>query len=412
MSLYSAAQNRAKAENLPNNPTIFQTFMDWVGGETAAGVSVDPDKALSLSTFFMGKTLISEALGQLPFAPHIKSVVNGRKNTKKHKQHPSYRLVARRPHPLISSFNFIKTMQGWACMHDVAYAAIERDGNAQPVSMFPLHPDRVSPKIKSDGRYVYVVDGKEELEFMSVFKILGNTDNGLSPKSRIAIGKEGIGKAIAAQKFGAEFFSKGINVNGFIQHPGRLKDEEAIERLKKSFAQANAKNHGTGLLEEGAEWKPNERNPEDAQLTETEKVDARTAANYLNMPVTMLNQLERGTYNNIEQLTIQFVNHTLIPWARNWEEECWFKLLSEREKKRDDIQFKFNFSGLLRGDMEARAQFYDVLAKVGAYSPNHILEKEDENGYDGGDLHIVSPGAQTVENLNQEPTEEDDEESI
>lgn len=410
MSIFAAAESRAqtRAERrsvFPNNPLTWAMGM-LPSGKTKSGVDVTVDNALSLSTVFMAKTLISEAIAQLPFAPYIEEQVEGRTNSNKHKGHFTYPLVAKRPHPYISAFNFRNVMQSWACLYDDAYAIITRNGNAQATGLLPWHPDMIEPEIQN-GRLVYQItnwDGTQEtVGFMNVFHLVGNTDNGISGKSRIRIGKEGIGKAIAAQEFGAQYFGKGINISGFIKTPKLLKDQDAVERLKKGFVKKYAGRNnafGVGLLEDGAEFEQMETDPEKAQLTETEKVDAREIANRFVMPVTMLNQLERGTYNNVEQLFIQFVNHTLIPWGRRWEQESWFKLLTEREKRADKISFKFNFKGLMQGDSAARAQFYESLAKVGAYSPNKILEKEDENGYDGGDVHIVSPGATSVEEIN------------
>jgi len=380
---------------------------EWFGSQkTQSGIDVTVDKAISLSTFFRAKMLISEGMGMIPFAPKIKEKIteNGkeRTNTRTLKEHFSYPLVSKRPHPLLSSMVFRQVMIGWACTYDNAYAIIDRDGFMRAKSMFPIHPKRVEPIIE-DGELFYMIDREVKLNYMSVFHIVGNTDNGLTGISRIGLGKEGVGKALAAQQFGANFFGKGINVSGFIEHPNWLRgDKEKIEKLKSSFVKkygGQNGQHSVGIIEGGGVWKPNEVDPEKAQLNETEKVDARMAANLLNMPVTMLNQLERGTYNNVEQLAIQFVNHTLMPWGVRFEQECWFKLLTEREKREDKIQFKFNFNGLLRGDMAARAQFYEVMSKVAAYSPNDILEKEDENGFELGDAHLVMPGANTLENV-------------
>lgn len=407
MPVFAAARAQYQAKQLPES-TIKSDIKGWLSGwlggkETASGVRVDTDNAISLTTVFMAKTLISESMAQLPFAPHLKEVREGRTNRSVFRDHPTYTLVARRPHPLISSHNFRKVMFAWAAIHDNAYAVIVRGGSGRPESMFPVHPNRVVPKITSD-RFVYIVDGEHVLDPMDIFHIVGNTDNGITGKSRIGIAKEGLGKAIAAERFGAKYFGKGINVSGFIKTPKMLKSSEAVDRLKTSFAKKYGGQNGefsVGVLEDGAEWMANETDPEKAQLNETEKVDGRMVAQLMNMPMTMLNYLERGTYSNVEQLTIQFVNHTLIPWGTNFEEECWYKLLSEREKREDAIQYKFNFNGLLRGDMAARSQFYESLAKVGAYSPNRILDLEDENGYDGGDVHIVSPGATSVESINE-----------
>ena len=377
------------------------------GGKTASGIAVDPENAISLPTVFNAITLISESFSQIPIAPHIKTTIVDPDKTVRHndeilKSHFSYPLVARRPHPYISSANFKKVMFSWALKYDNAYALIGRDGAGKALSMLPVHPNRVMPKITDDRRLIYTIDGRDNYEYSDIFHIIGYTDSGIIGNSRIAIVKEAIGKALAAQKFGAHFFGKGINLSGFIETPKLLKNEDAVKRLKDSFVQKYGGQNGqfgVGLLEDGAKFTPMQTDPEKAQLNDTIKLDGLTVSQIFNIPLTMLKYLERGTYNNLEQLTIQFVTYTLMPWGVNWEQECWEKLLTEREKREDNIQYKYNFNGLLRGDTDARAKFYESLAKVGAYSPNRILELEDENGYEGGNVHVLSPGAQTIEQI-------------
>jgi HK97 family phage portal protein len=416
MGLFQAAdtlgyRNSVLPATSITNPLTW--LIDWFGSnETASGQKVDPENAISLTTLFNAITLISESMGMMPFAPHVKKTVTDAKdgsertNDSIFREHFTYPITARRPHPLISSFNFRKVMYSWACRYDSAYAVIERDTTGKAISMFPIHPGRVQIKLTEDKRYVYEIDGTHQLDPMSVFHLLGYTNDGISGQSRIKIAREAIGKAQAAQQFGAKFFGKGINVSGFIETPKLLKNADAVKRLKESFIKKFGgpnNQFSVGVLEDGAKFTSNETDPEKAQLNETIKMDGLMVAQLLNVPLTMLKFLERGTaYANVEQLAIQFVNFTLIPWGVNWEQECWFKLLTEKEKRQDKISFKFNFNSLLRGDTESRSRFYDVLAKVGAYSPNRILELEDENGYDGGNVHVLSPGAQTIEQIENE----------
>lgn len=414
MGLYYASE-RYKNAVLPESS--IQKPLQWLktyfgGSTTDSGVLVDSNTALSLPFVFNAITLISENMAHIPFAPYKKQSVtdpdSGKKRTdiSVHKKHTTYLLSSKRPHPLISSFNFRKTLFNWVCRFDNAYAIIERNSLARPISMFPIHPTRVVPKL--DGKdLIYLIDGKHELDQMSIFHLVGYTDNGLAGESRIEIAKESIGKAIAANQFGSKFFGKGINVSGFLQTKKRLKDQDSVERLKKNFIKAMGGNNnqlGVGVLEEDTNFIPNEMDPMKAQLIEVFNNDVTMIAQLFNLPVTLLKLLQNATLANVEQLAIQFVN-ALIPWGVNFEQEAWYKLLTEREKLEGNIDYKFNFNGLLRGDMTARAKFYESLAKVGAYSPNRILELEDENGYDGGDVHIISPGANSVENIDNNETD-------
>ncbi|MBN2365724.1 MAG: phage portal protein [Calditrichaeota bacterium] len=384
-----------------------QWFLEWAGGgKTASGIDINPENAISLTTVFNAITLISEGMAMMPFAPHIEENINGRVNKRIYKEHFSYPLVARRSHPYISSYNFRKVMFAWACRYDDAYAFISRKGSGNAISMYPIHPNRVVPMITPDRRLIYEIDGKEKIDYINMFHIVGYTNNGITGSSRVHLAKEALGKAMAAQQFGAKFFGKGMNVSGFVKTPKLLKDKDAVDRLKQSFIKAHGGQNnqfGIGVLEDGADWISNEVDPEKAQLNETIKVDGLMVAQLFNIPLTMLKFLERGTaYANVEQLAIQFVKYTMVPWGVNWEQECWEKLLTEREKEQDKIRYKFNFNGLLRGDTQTRAQFYNILSKCGAYSPNRILELEDENGYEGGDVHPLSPGTTTIEQLENE----------
>ena len=57
--------------------------------------------------------------------------------------------------------------------------------------------------------------------------------------------------------------------------------------------------------------------------------------------------------------------------------------------KKDENFSKFDMNSLLRGDQKTRAEFYNKMFNLGAYSPNEIRTAEDMNPYDGGDKHYV-----------------------
>jgi|AntRauTorcE11897_2_1112592.scaffolds.fasta_scaffold06408_2 HK97 family phage portal protein len=398
MSLFAAAE--ARANRLPTQTTTKPG--EWLKTFFTGGEEIGPQNAVSLSTVFNAITLISESVAQLPVAPFESSKKGGRTVKKKLKDHPTYRLIAKEPNQLMSSFDFRRLLQNWALRYDNAYAAIERKGTT-PTALIPIHPTRITQEVEN-GSVVYEVDSKLTVKGRDMLHLIGYSDTGLKGESRIDLLSEALGNARAAEQFARNYFEKGVSVSGFIKHPGRLKDKEAIARLKESFLKSNTgkKNAGgVGVLEEGAEFIPSEVEPEKAQLNETRKVNGLTVAQIFNIPLPLLKYLDKATYNNVEQLDIQFVKYTLAPWLVNWEQELERKLLTDAEKAANNIYFKHNIAAFLRGDMASRGKFYESLAKVGAFSPNDILELEDKNGYEGGDVHVVSPGAQTVEQIQE-----------
>lgn len=66
----------------------------------------------------------------------------------------------------------------------------------------------------------------------------------------------------------------------------------------------------------------------------------------------MVGDLEKSSFSNIEQQSLEFVKYTLDPWVVRWEQSIMRSLLSDSEKK--EYFVKFNLEGLLRGDYVSR----------------------------------------------------------
>ena len=70
----------------------------------------------------------------------------------------------------------------------------------------------------------------------------------------------------------------------------------------------------------------------------------------------MIGDLEKSSFSNIEQQSLEFVKYTLDPWVCRWEQSMQRALLTQDEKK--EYFFKFNVDGLLRGDYQSRMNGY------------------------------------------------------
>ena len=89
----------------------------------------------------------------------------------------------------------------------------------------------------------------------------------------------------------------------------------------------------------------------------------------------MVGDLEKSSFSNIEQQSLEFVKYTLDPWVVRWEQSLSRALLSETEKK--SYFFKFNLEGLLRGDYQSRMQGYSIGIQNGFMCPNDVRELEN-----------------------------------
>jgi HK97 family phage portal protein len=105
----------------------------------------------------------------------------------------------------------------------------------------------------------------------------------------------------------------------------------------------------------------------------------------------MIGDLDKSSFSNIEQQSLEFVMYTLDPWVVRWEQAIKRALFSESEKK--EYFVKFNVDGLLRGDYQSRMNGYAVGRQNGWLSANDIRELENLNRIPeelGGDLYLVN----------------------
>jgi HK97 family phage portal protein len=135
--------------------------------------------------------------------------------------------------------------------------------------------------------------------------------------------------------------------------------------------------------------------PEQAQFLETRKFQINEIARIFRVPPHMLADLEKSSFSNIEQQSLEFVKYTLDPWVVRWEQAMCRALLSDSEKPL--VFIKFNVDGLLRGDYVSRMNGYATARQNGWMSANDIRELENLDripAKHGGDLYLIN-GAMT-----------------
>ena len=131
--------------------------------------------------------------------------------------------------------------------------------------------------------------------------------------------------------------------------------------------------------------------PNEAQFLETRKFQIDEIARIFRVPPHMIGDLEKSTFSNIEQQSLEFVKYTVGPWVTRWEQSLSRSLLSNAERTKYLI--KFNLDGLLRGDYESRMNGYATARQNGWLSANDIRELEDMDRIpteEGGDLYLVN----------------------
>jgi len=334
--------------------------------------------------------ILAETIASLPLHTYMYTAGGKEKAV----NHQLYYLLHDEPNPEMTSFVFRETLMSHLLLWGNAYAQIIRDGRGKVLTLYPLLPDRMAVDRTSNGQlyYEYRKDtGYVILRPEDVLHIPGLGFDGLIGHSPIAMAKNAIGMAIATEEYGAKFFANGANPGGVLEHPGVVKDPARIRDSWNAVYQGSGNAHRVAVLEEGMKFQPIGIPPEQAQFLETRKFQINEIARIFRIPPHMIGDLEKSSFSNIEQQSLEFVKYTLDPWVVRWEQAMQRALFSPGEKK--DYFIKFNVDGLLRGDYQSRMNGYAVGRQNGWMSSNDIRELENLNRIPeelGGDLYLVN----------------------
>ena len=234
-------------------------------------------------------------------------------------------------------------------------------------------------------------NGSVTLKPSDVLHIPGLGFDGLVGYSPIAMAKNAIGMAIACEEYGAKFFANGAAPSGVLEHPGTIKDPTRVREAWQSQFGGSGNSGKVAVLEEGMKYTPISISPDQAQFLETRKFQINEIARIFRVPPHMVGDLEKSSFSNIEQQSLEFVKYTLDPWVIRWEQSIARALFSAEEKK--EYFVKFNLEGLLRGDYVSRMNGYSIARQNGWMSANDIRELENLDripAEDGGDLYLIN----------------------
>jgi HK97 family phage portal protein len=272
-------------------------------------------------------------------------------------------------------------------LHGNAYAKIEMNAAGRPTALIPLNPMKVEVKVV-DGEKVYVFDKKHTYLDYEMLHFVGLSFNGLTGKSPLSMAREAVAIGLAAQEYGARFYSNGANAGGVITAPGRL-NTEVVKRLRESWNRAqsgNSNSHSTAILEEGMKYEKIGLDPEAAQFLQSRKFQVNEIARIFRIPPSYLADLENSsTRANVEQQAIQFVRDCITPYVRRMEVELNRKLFREDEP---NLYAYFTMEGLMRGDLQGRYDAYATARQWGWLSVNDIRDLENLNPVEGGDIYL------------------------
>lgn len=299
-------------------------------------------------------------------------------------ENPLYDVLTYVAAPNMPAYYLRETMQYHVLSGGNAYAEKVLDSKGEVAQLNMLLPVNVLPaQDYNTGEIYYNVNDRGKLYKLPAEKILhipGLGYNGVIGYTPLAMARRAIILGMSSEELGNKFFENGALATGVLETDKPLK-EDAWQRLKEQFRaryEGRSNAGSTMILEGGMKFNRISVNPEEAQFLETRKYQTEEIARFYRVPLHLIQNLEKSTYSNIEQQTIDFYQNTMLPWFVRWEQFMNMRCLTRRQRQ-DGYYCEFDMLSMLRGDNQSRANMLHLMRQDGIINADEWRERENMN---------------------------------
>lgn len=400
MSLFGLFESRDTIQN-PLVPITSASLLDLLGGTVVeAGVSVTPETALEMSAVYRAVTLVSSVAAAMPLVTYKKGTKDPQRST-----------LLDDPHPDLTPFEFWRLSYAYRCLWGNSYSQKVRDGAGRIKWLYPIHPASVRVgkakpiEANPSGKVFEITTGEGPVTKTpnEILHIPGFGYDGICGVSPVRLAAQGIGMALAAERYSGKLFGSGNLMSGILQTEQRLTQDQAetIQSRWKAKVSGLAKAHETVVLDNGAKFQQLTMPSADAELLASRHFEVVEMARYFGVPPFLMMETERSTSwgTGLEQQSLGFVRYDLHPqWLAPTEQRI------TKELTGAGTEVRYNLDTLLRGDSAARGVFYNMMRQVGAFSANDIREREDLPPIEDGDTYLQPANMQPLGTIPASPT--------
>jgi len=392
MSVISRLFNRQ-----PQNAITMDSPLAEFLTPSASGVVVTDKKALGVTTVFDCLRVISDGVAQVP----LKIYKSEGEKKSPAIEHPLYNVLSLRPNEWQTSFEFRENLIFQAGLLGNFFAFKNRV-RGRIVSLIPFEPNTVQIKVDTNTRKLsYDVSANGEMRNFPaelIWHVRGPSWNTYEGMQAVKYAREAIGLAINIEDSQNKLHASGVQTSGIYSVKGNLSQKQASDLMswiEKNIGGSNR--FRPFVVDREATFHPVTMTGADAQTIENRRFQIEEICRAFRVMPIMIGQADKAaTYASAEQMFLAHVLHTLMPWMIRLEQSMDANLLTPQELQQGYYS-KFNANGLMRGASTDRANFYDKMYRMRAFSPNDILALEDMNPYEGGDEYYTEPGSQTNE---------------
>lgn len=369
------------------------------GLSTYTGKTISMDEALSCSVVWACSKVISEseACMSLPVLQKIGEQRIERRQSK------LWAVLNDAPNSYQTAFDIRETVTQHALNYGNGYAHIvRRNGTGETIGLHLIQPANVV-RTTLEGlnqlRYDIKEDGVERsYKGENILHLRGMSHDGINGYPVYQKARQAISLWLALEQYGALFFARGGMPAGMLKKQMPFSNDEARKQFREDIETAyqTIEQSHRWLVTEG-EWDFTAfgLDPEKMQFVAVRQFMIAEICRWYRVQPHLVADLSRATFSNIEQLALEFIKLTLMPWITRWEKTIWLRLLTKKEKEAG-YYVKHNVNSLMRGDFQSRMAAYSTMLQNGKNSINEVRALEDEDPIEGGDAHHIQLNMQTV----------------
>lgn len=404
MNFFKRFRNQVDDETINTNPTLeqIQGFFD-----TKNILNISNSK-LSSITYYTCMQIRCNALAKLPLKL-MQELENG--SSRKAVDQSLYRLLKYRPNPYMTPHDFKWATEFQRLDCGDAFWVMDIDYNNHSIKgLYLLDSTRVSimiddtkvndtsSNITNDNQrlfYIYndpkkgqLIYTKDQIVHFKNFSMNGIKGTSIKKYISDIINNEQYATNVLKEKY-----QSGLQDPIIVEYVGDLNDAKQ-QKIRKKFASLGGTKNAGKVVPIPTDFKVSQLETKlvNSQFFEIQGLTAKHIANAFGVKGFQLNDMEKSSYNNIEQQNKAFYSDTLQNVLTTYEEEMDYKLLFEYQKEKG-YYWNFNVDSILRSDLKSRTDAHRTAVVTGWKTIAEVRAQENLPYIEGTDRLIIGNGA-------------------
>ena len=389
-----------KRKQTPPEPQVKEErgLFDGMGLTYGTISSYASTKAMQLSTAYACTNIISNAVALLPIK--VKRYADGKMIDI---DHPLKKILNLTPNNKYNHFDLFKLLIESTILNGNGYLYIERDDKLNVKSLQLIDPNYVQPMPQEDGTVKYIVAGmKSAVDAVNMIHIFQHCDEMFNGISLLKYAARTLNAAWDTEDQSNKFYQRGAGLLGVLKASAPLTDAQKSQ-IALSWERSISKttSGGVAILPQGLDFQAISVNPEDAQLLESRQYSVIDICRFFNVSPIKVFDYTKVSYNSLEQVSLSFMQDTILPYAQLLEDEFNRKLFKPSEIGKYYIDF--DFASIIGTDKKTEAEYYRTLVTNGLITISEARQRLGFAPLDGDEYNqtYMQLSYGSVKNINE-----------